>query len=76
MDNTEATEVVQISGGPDQLDTIHIHLQSGEVISLVFAVPVTDSMYHCFEQLARVTRAPAGPSGDAKAKTQSDRPTA
>ena len=63
MDNAEATEVVQITGGPDQLDTVHVHLRSGEVISLIFAVPVTDAMYHCFEQLARVTRTSAAPQG-------------
>jgi len=75
MDNTEATEVVKISGGPDQLDTIHIHLQNGEVVSLVFAVPVTDSMYHCFEQLARVKRSPPAPNAGAAAKMTGDSPS-
>lgn len=60
MDNVAAMEVVDITGGQDQPETIHVHLQNGDVISLVFAVPVTDAMYHCFEQLVSVSRTQPG----------------
>lgn len=56
MDNEAAMEVVEISGGQDQLETLHLHLQNGEIVSLTFSVPVTDAMYHCFEQLLSVKR--------------------